>query len=259
MKKQPDYQEPEFLPQINGGFWYGIAKELSSNLPEKIDSMSERLEKFILWLWGVYTPIIGIGSTGLVLLGKTLPVWYASIVILAPCISLIFAYYYIVRAREVVVDKYNPDSPEKIKEFYDNICVQKRKNYSIAHKITTFTCAILIPFGLLLANVKNNPNSIEFYSEVTTSKDNKKLVTLYVSGDFEVKDVNKKLLIKLLDENQKPIEGIEIRYLQHPSKSHIVHTTYDIATESKKLFSVLEWNESAEYKHIITKEVTLSK
>lgn len=150
--EEPIVKKDKPKPLINDAYWFGIAKDLIDKAPDNINASADKFKDLILWLWGIYTPIIGIGSTALSLFSKTEYSAAAVILLVFPSIVLLFAYWAATRAATSANVKFEPRSPEDIERaFYEGLR-EKSKFYRLSQILAGVSCA-LIPIAIMTASI----------------------------------------------------------------------------------------------------------
>lgn len=144
--------KPVARPQVNDEYWFAKLREMLDEAPERINTSSENFEKLIIWLWGIYTTLLGLGSGAAKILwnqsysGKYL--W----LLVAPSVLLLIAYWLATKARSSVVLKIKEHrAAGLIKKNYLKSLVIKNHFYFAAQVLTLLSC-LSIPITIWLSN-----------------------------------------------------------------------------------------------------------
>lgn len=175
MENEEPIKKEKPKPLINDFYWFEVAKDLIDKAPEHINDSADKFKDLILWLWGIYTPIIGLGSSALSLFSKTSYSTTAIGLLVLPSIVLLFAYWAATKARSSANVKFEPRSPEDIERAYFEGLKEKNKYYRLSQILAGISCA-LIPIAIMTANVSKS-DEIKFKTAVAEK-------SILVSGKF---------------------------------------------------------------------------
>lgn len=250
-------KEEELEPQVNPQFWFNLSKGLTENIPEKINDSANNFEKLILWLWGIYTPLVGIGSGTLAVLGSFTPSVFTMILLLLPCLILLGSYWLVSKAKSSVLVKFAPDAWETIEAAYHTIIFEKEKYLSLAQKTTLAACAV-IPISVFCYFIdKKTITKIKPDFQITEETSaNTKSVRFILSGEYKLADKNKSIHLGLkVDGNSFPIKP---EFILPPLPSEVIQIKIDIPKESKKIEAEASWDESENLSHTIKRKLPSS-
>lgn len=225
-------------PLINDAYWFQVAKNLVDDSYNQINRSAERFEKLILWLWGIYTPLVGLGASGVHLLSRVNYNLFSIILLVVPSIVLLFAYWFTTKASSSVLMKIKDHrSPEMIKEAFNDSLKKKGFDYLIAQILAGIACA-LIPIALLVSHIQMK-QEIQFSAKLDESKR-----YVMVNGFFPDKE---KVRISI---NRQPAKEYSLinSILQ-------IQIPFDIQNVKGNILEVYaEWKEGDVYYRIIRRE-----
>lgn len=247
----------EYKPTINDGFWYDIGKDLVSGLPEKINISAEKFEKLILWLWGIYTPLIGIGAGGLTLLQQNLPSMMVMFLLILPCIVLLFSYWLVVRAQTSVFVSFDPRSPTEIENKYSWIVYEKGKYFSLSRWVTLVACT-LIPIAMLSHYFDRKQSSIAKPELIVTQKEKETdKIRIMILGSYTLHNPQDGIKLRVIADNRNL--NIPNQLFLPPDNGSIREEIITIPETVRVIKVSVEWSETPEHKHIIFKELELKR
>lgn len=142
-------------------FWTETAKRLITEPDVQITESASKQERLILWLWGIYTPVIGFGSIGLSYFTASSFSPLLKIIFFTPCITLIIAYFCSVMAQSSEkLNSFNMDNPADIEQKFKDAIQKKESKYNIAQNLILFSIAfITISFFLIALQNKPKPKN----------------------------------------------------------------------------------------------------
>ena len=201
MKSKKEEEPLAFKEVVNSQFWLELGKELLEKAPERIRASSERFEKLIIWLWGIFTPLLGLSTTGLAIFSKIHFEWYLQLIIFTPSLTLILAYWFATRASSNQIISFYYNVADKIESGYLEGITQQVKEYSRAKFWTGISC-VLIPISFVLASLGQKENMT---LEASYRKEKRQIV---VSG----KTIDKKEIILSINGDTEKIEADDFRF-----------------------------------------------
>ncbi len=244
--------EEELEPKITPQFWFDLSKNLVEGVPEKINSSVEQFEKLTIWLWGIYTPLVGIGTSAVGILGNFFPSVWTMLLILIPCFSLLFSYWFLSKARSSVIVSFHADDYFNIKQEYENMIKTKNFYFSLAQKITLVTCA-LIPISIFSYYL----DKIVFFAKpnfVVKVLEEPKKVSVSISGFFPLVDEEELIHLKVTAD-EKEI-SLPFSAFLNP-KQKVIYLELELPEKTQEVKASLEWKASREEKRILSKFVQL--
>lgn len=169
-------------PQVHDGFWYEKSKQFIEDSDKKTIASAEKLEKLILWLWGIYTSIIGLGAGGLSAFAKIEIHWIAIFIFLLPSILLLWAYWFVTMSMSIVPSNFDPRDVVGIKKAYKDATIEKTKRYNCAKYTTLFACG-LIPI-LIFSTAVLNSYKVDFQAHKSSIPSKPEKTIISINGDF---------------------------------------------------------------------------
>jgi len=244
--------EEELEPKITPQFWFDLSKNLVEGVPEKINSSVEQFEKLTVWLWGIYTPLVGIGTGAAGILGNFFPSVWTMLLILIPCLSLLFSYWFLSKARSSVIVSFHADDYFNIKQEYEKMIKTKNFYFSLAQKITLVTCA-LIPISIFSYYL----DKIVFVPKpnlVIKILENKKKLSINITGFFPLVDEEELIHLKVIAD-EKEISLPFSAFINPKDKA--VFLEVDLPEKTQEVKASLEWQVSTEEKRILSQSLKL--
>jgi hypothetical protein len=177
--ENPEESKPQkiiYRTHLHEGYWYDLAKKIIDDSETNINQSAEKFEKLILWFWGVYTSIVGLGAGGFtVFLGKNISTG-TLVGLIIPSVILLLAYWLTTAASTSAILEFEHRSPDSIRDaFLDGL---KRKTFFFkTAKAFAFLACLAIPVTIYLANRISNGNF-----EVLRTETNNSQKILTISG-----------------------------------------------------------------------------
>lgn len=227
-------------------------KNLIDSHHDNINRSAEKLEKISLWLWGIYSPVIGI-SSGLIQYYLALPfsnVFYA--MLLTPAVLLIFAYYVTISAQSSKSFPMDFDSDRSLKNHFFETAKQKTKDLNIA-KWLVFSSCVLIPIALLIAATQiHQPAKPKPYQLATTTAMASPTQTrIIVSGYFPA---NKEIFLTVENEKQTPLKT----YHGHTDQNGKLQFDFTLPSGNQPKIKIrAEWQSKQKSYRAIAREVLI--
>ncbi len=228
-------------PLLDDLYWFEVAKEMVDKAPERLNESAERFEKLILWLWGIYTPIIGLGTVGFSLLPKVTFTNGVLTFLLSPCVILLVAYFFATKAKSSERAGFKQGNIGEIKKAYFLSLKTKRKWYTIS-QFTALLACVMIPFAIGLANWNEKKEEYLFEAKVKQEMGE----TLQVTVSSKLTDVkNVKVIIGTAKYDYALYDGI-------------LHTSFKITKEEfeKNPEITIEWIESTSPDEVHKKSIS---
>lgn len=159
---------------INDEYWLNYGKQGVINSVTARNEGASKLEKMVLWFWGLYTASFTIGvSINLI----DAPTWVLGFLGL-PIITLIITYWLCVWTQLPIVSTFDPRIPYEIKLGYNRTLKEKNFRFKLALGGTLFS-SIILAFALFSLSFVDKKDTTKFSSFISESKD-----ILVVSGTF---------------------------------------------------------------------------
>ena len=159
---------------INDEYWLNYGKQGVINSVTSRNEGASKLEKMILWFWGLYTASFTIGiSINLI----DAPTWVLGLLGL-PIITLIITYWLCVWTQLPIVSTFDPRIPYEIKLGYNHTLKEKNRRFNLALS-GTLVSSIVLAFALFSLSFVDKKNTATITSFII---ENKKVLAL--SGTF---------------------------------------------------------------------------
>jgi hypothetical protein len=169
-------EKPKFRSHLNEGYWFDVGKRLVDGAETNLNTSAEKFEKLILWFWGIYTTIVGLGAGGFtVFAGKSISIGTLMGLVL-PSVILLIAYWLTTAASTSAMVEFEHRSPDSIREAFMDGLKTKGRFYTLA-RLFAFLACLAIPLTIFLAN---RTQSGDF--EVLNTEANGDSVILMISG-----------------------------------------------------------------------------
>jgi hypothetical protein len=237
-------EQPEYSSLLHDGFWYDKAKELVDKAPDNINESAGKFETLVLWLWGIYTTIVGLGAGGLTVFAGMQISNLTLAGLISPSLVLLVSYWLTTAAKTTAIVKFEHRSPEDIRNKYNQAIEVKSRYYKLARLTTLLACA-LIPVTIFIGNKVKSADS-ELFVAYEKSKEG---IELSITGNFPEK-TKLNLLIKRPDKKELYLldlpKGNLNRSFTLPSFTGIVEVS---AT----------WKESEEREHKLIKKLEIKE
>lgn len=178
---------------INDEYWLNYGKQGVINSVTARNEGASKLEKMVLWFWGLYTASFTIGiSINLI----DAPTWVLGFLGL-PIITLIITYWLCVWTQLPIVSTFDPRIPYEIKLGYNRALKEKNFRFNLALAGTLISSTILA-FALFSLSFFDKKNTTTFSAFISENKEN-----VSVSGTFPKSTVLTTTLDSLDEQNHK--------------------------------------------------------
>jgi len=158
---------------INDEYWLNYGKQGVINSVSARNEGASKLEKMVLWFWGLYTASFTIGvSINLI----DAPSWVLGFLGF-PIISLIITYWLCVWTQLPIVSTFDPRIPYEIKLGYNRTLKEKNWRFNLALG-GTLVSSIVLAFALFSLSFVNKKEITTVTSFITVNKE------LAISGTF---------------------------------------------------------------------------
>lgn len=237
----------ETKPKLNDSYWFDYSEKLVTNASEKRDQAAEKLQKMVLWLWGIYTTYAAVGFA---LSEKSLDIASVTIIVAASA-ALIAVYWSTVWVQMPITFTYDPRCPEDIQDTHSKIINEKSKRLNITLSLSVIAAG-LVSVALFVASTGNNtiPDNT-FLAEVSNNNGKTYLaLTAYVTH-------SDKVIVKV-DSTDSDFSNPEL-FVIKPTADGMIQTSLEIKQTKKDLMVQLEWEDDKKAKTTISKTVSIAK
>lgn len=190
----PKKEKPK--PLTDDFYWFQVAKDLVDKGPERIGESAGKFEELLKWLWGIYTPLIGLGGSALAIYLNVQYTFFTILLLVLPSFLLLLGYWAATMAKSAVVVSFEQNEIASIKNAYNQTVEVRRHYYQLAQLFTLFACT-LIPIAILISHA-GQKSKINFTASLHS---NQKCIIL--SGEFPGKEEVK---ISYLNKSSEPIK-----------------------------------------------------
>ena len=224
-------------------YWLAYSKKTIENTIVSINDAASKLEKMILWFWGIYTASFTIGIT-INLISAPFPVL---ILLASPIVSLILTYWLCNWAQLPVISMFSPQIPEEIKHSFNRAARIKNRRLKVT-LLSTFFSALLLSLALFsLAFVKKKENlQVNFAYEKTINK-------VIIDGIFP-----KKTNIHIEADSIKSKSNSNINFFNTDIKildREYLNCNIPILRSTSVINIKVTWKDNSEVQHTMYKEV----
>jgi hypothetical protein len=228
---KPEAETPKKpQPRIDHQFWFDLSKDMVEQSPSKLDEAAAKVQTTVAWLWGVYTA----GATvGIALSKLSYPLW-VNILIAAPSVVLIFAYWKAAQAQMPILQKVDPRAPSKIEEAFSEIVASKHKRFNIALGLS-LAAAVLVALALVAASFTHQAATPSFQAYLHTyeGRDN-----IALSGHFPA---DTDILVKIASPEEAGGVLKEVPYVA--SSTGELQTNIALDSSAAEYTVTIEWTE----------------
>ncbi len=224
-------------PIVDDQFWFNWSGTLVNDSIGNIENSANKLQNFMLWLWGAYTAYSA-AYLGFKEINYSIPI--AIFTVLAS-ISIIIVYFFTVKMQMPVYDTFDPRSPDEIKEVYKSKLQVKKDNLKTTIKIS-FVSLSLVVLSLLLMSLngkKDEPKIDDLKYELIATLESKTSNT-YISIMAKIENKKNKVDITIYNTKNTSIGNLTI----FPSKLGLIQVNIPITKKDKNYNVVLEWEDS---------------
>jgi hypothetical protein len=227
---------------INDEYWLNYGKQGVINSVAARNEGASKLEKMVLWFWGLYTISFTIGVTINLI---DAPIWVLGLLGL-PIITLIITYWLCVWTQLPTESTFDPRIPYEIKLGYNRTLKEKNFRFKLALGGTLFS-SIILAFALFSLSFFDKKDTTTFSSFISESKDN-----LVVSGTFPKSTLLTTNIDSLGEKKQKiqfysntyQVQGNGVFNLNVPlkiiPKTIIVSTTWKEGSNERGFIQILQ-------------------
>lgn len=233
-------------PKIDDLYWFNFSETLISNSQERPDKAAEKLQKLVIWLWGIYTSYAAVGFA----LSKKQFSILTTVLIVAASASLIVVYWCTVWVQMPLFVQFDPRSPTTIKEAYESIVKAKRYRLNVTLSISVIA-SIMVSIALAMSSVgqEHKQRNLEFKATINL-KDNRPMLALTGTvGKTDTVTVN----ISPLSTKEKTVKKQKLIFM--PMDDGLLQLSIPLETKAKELEVELEWKDSKGMKTRLSKRV----
>ena len=225
--------------EINDAYWYSVAKDIVAGSLERLEKSVDGFEKLVLWLWIIYTPIIGIGAGTISSYSSKQLSNTVLFFLMLPCITMLVSYWLTTKAKSVTVIEFNHQVVDHIKAAHKNIIDVKHFYFKWAQFFILLSF-LSFPISIWVYHLPEPQQIVEVYTfkpEVNITEDGKYRLT--ISGYFPK---NSKIKIYI---DAYPTKRPE-PYPYEIGKDGVLQTYFDLSLEQKDrpIKVMVEWKDT---------------
>jgi hypothetical protein len=147
--------DPMPKPTVDHQYWFDFSKKLLDGAIERRDDAADRLQKLVVWLWGIYTGAAAIGFT----LAKNKLSPELTLLVGSASVALIGVYWITVWVRNPEIVVFDPRSPDDIEAAYEDLLKVKQTRLKWGLGLS-LVAAALVATSLLVVSLPRNDNKI---------------------------------------------------------------------------------------------------
>lgn len=241
--------------ELDEAYWYSVAKDIVTGSLERLEKSIDNFERLVLWLWVIYTPIIGIGAGTVSSYSSKQLSSTVLFFLMLPCITMLVSYWFTTKAKSVTFVEFNHEVVDNIKAAYKNI-IDVKNFYFKWSQLFILLSFLSFPISLWIYHLpEQKPIEIvyNFTPKLTTIESHSSNVyRLTISGLFpKSSDVTIYLDIH-------PMKRPE-SYTYQTTDQGILQTYVDLSLEQndKPIKVTVEWKENDEQRKSIVKVVSV--
>ena len=102
-------------PTLNDQYWFDLSKTMVDSGHDRRDQYAEKLQKLVLWMWGIYTAATGVGFA---LADKRLSILTTCIVAAASGLLIVVYWCTFWCMAPGIAGGFDPRSPDDIRDTY---------------------------------------------------------------------------------------------------------------------------------------------
>lgn len=223
---------------INDKYWLDYAKQSVINSIKARNEGAAKLQKMVLWFWGLYTTSFTIGiSINLI----DAPLWVLVFLGL-PVITLIITYWLCVWTQLPIESTFDPRIPFEIKLGYNRSVTEKNRRFKFALAGTLISSIILASALFSLSFVKKKSNNT-LSAHINENKDQ-----LIVTGTFP-KNTIVVTTLDSLNKNNHKVPFYTNRFKVQENQVFNLNIPLEVVPETIVITSI--WNEKKEKKGFV--------
>jgi len=230
-------------PAIDKQFWFDLSKEMVEGAASKRNEAAVKLQKFIVWLWGIYTASAAVG----IALSKTSYSLPVIILIASPSTILIFAYWLALWVQMPVPARFDRRIPAEIRDAHKKGVKTKSRKLKCAIVLSLIS-AVLVSLALIAASLSKQavPHNFEAYYQTIQKQD-----IIAIAGHFPA-DIKITLRISAVPDASK-------EYIYITSQSGELQKNIELDFTADKYDVEVEWQEKDGLVRSLRRTVTPKK
>lgn len=222
MEEQDPTKEGTPKTELNDAYWFSIAKDMVSGAHDRLDKSIDSFEKLILWLWGIYTPLIGIGAGVINALQPQQQLSTTSLIVfLLPSLTLLVSYWLTTKAKSSTTVKFDHRVVDQIKSEF-NFSLATKNYYFTRAKVLILVSFLLFPVALFVYHYPDKNGQQTVYTmDVKKSAINTGIYRITISANLPRE---KEITLTI-----SPFEkGKDNRTMFKTGKNGVLQTYFDI-------------------------------
>lgn len=221
-------------PLIGDDFWFEYSKKLVEAGSKAPGEISDKFQKMVVWLWGIYTAGAAVGFS---LADKQLSL-LSTLLIASASASLILVYWCAVWIQVPVDVSFDPRSPTQIKDAYAMGTKTKRRRTKITMWVS-FLAAILVVLSLTLASLSPSAaTQAPGMVAVLGKKDVKQQLSL-TAINLAVKPEDPLVTVRVQASPQKEADGSPWNF--KPTAKGLLQVSLPVNPPVEKATVILNW------------------
>ncbi len=235
-------------PTIDAQFWFDLSKKMVEDAASKRNEAAVKLQKFTVWLWGIYTASAAVG----IALSKTSYSLPVIILIASPSTVLIFAYWLALWVQMPVPTRFDRRIPAEIRNAHKKGV--KTKSLKLKWAIVlSLIAAVLVSFALIAASLSKQavPPNFKAYYQAIQKRD-----IISIAGHFPA---DTKIILRISAVPRSTVPGASKELLYVTSQSGELQKNIELDFTAKKYDVEVEWQEKDGLVRSLRRTVILKK
>lgn len=247
-KQAKPAEKKQAKPAIDDQFWFDVSKEMVESAISKRNEAAAKLQKFIVWLWGIYTASAAVG----IALSKTSYSLPVIILIASPSAILIFAYWLALWVQMPVPTRFDRRIPEEIRNAHRKGVNTKSWKLRCAIVLSLFA-AVLVSLALIAASLSKQavPPNFKAYYQTIQKRD-----IIAVAGRFPA---DTKIILRISSVPRSTVPGASKELLYVTSQSGEIQKNIELDFTADKYDVEVEWQEKDGLVRSLKRTVILKK
>lgn len=219
-------------PTIDAQFWFDLSKEMVESSASKRNEAATKLQKFIAWLWGIYTASAAVG----IALSKTSYSLPVIILIASPSAVLIFAYWLALWVQMPVPTRFDRRIPAEIRDAHKKGV--KTKSWKLRWAIVlSLIAAVLVSLALIAASLSKQavPPNFKAYYQAIQERD-----IIGVAGHLPA---DTKIILKISSVPRSAAPGTSKEFIYVTSQYGELQKNIELDFTADKYNVEIEWQE----------------
>lgn len=235
-------------PKVDDQFWFDKSADMVDSAVSKRNEAAAKLQKFLVWLWGIYTASASVG----IALSKTSYSLPVIILIASPSAILIIAYWLTVWVQMPLGAGFDARIPGDIKANYFRWVSIKSNKLRLALALSLFA-AVLVSLALIAASLSKQavPPNFKAYYQTIQKRD-----SIAIAGHFPA---DTKIILRISSVPPSTVPGASKELLYVTSQYGELQKNIELDFTADKYDVEVEWQEKDGLVRSLKRTVTPKK